>query len=66
MMLYMRICFKKDRLIIPLLIVFILFTCLLDIVSILYGEILSWSLMRVKGLMAFTALTLLFQNHARK
>ena len=28
----------------------ILITCLVDIVLILYGEILSWSLMGVKGL----------------
>ena len=40
-----------DQLIIPRLIfVFILITCLHDIVSILQGEILSWSLMGVKGL----------------
>ena len=41
-----------DRLIIPKLIYFfILTTCLLDIAFILLGEILSWSLMGVKGLM---------------
>ena len=40
-----------DQLIIPLLIFFyILVTCLLDIELILEGEILSWSLMGVKGL----------------
>ena len=40
-----------DQLIIPLLIFFyILITCLLDIELILEGEILSWSLMGVKGL----------------
>ena len=40
-----------DQLMIPRLIfVFILITCLHDIVSILQGEILSWSLMGVKGL----------------
>ena len=40
-----------DRLIITYLIFcFILITCLLDIVLILFGEILSWSLMGVKGL----------------
>ena len=39
-----------DQLILPKLIFFfILITCLLDIVLILYGEILSWSLMGVKG-----------------
>ena len=40
-----------DQLIIPKLIfLFTLITCLLDIVLILYGEILLWSLMGVKGL----------------
>ena len=40
-----------NQLIIPLFIFFfILVTCLLDIVLILYREILSWSLMGVKGL----------------
>ena len=40
-----------DQLIIPKLIFFsILITNLLDIVLILLGEILSWSLMRVEGL----------------
>ena len=40
-----------DQLVIPILIFFfILITCLLDIVLILLGEILSWSLMGVKGL----------------
>ena len=40
-----------DQLIIPKLIfLFTLITCLLDIVLILYGEILFWSLMGVKGL----------------
>ena len=40
-----------DQLIIPKLIFFcILITCPVDIVLILYGEILSWSLMGVKGL----------------
>ena len=40
-----------DQLIIPSLVFFvILITCLLDIVLILEGEILSWSLMGVKGL----------------
>ena len=41
-----------DQLIIPSLVFFvILITCLLDIVLILMeGEILSWSLMGVKGL----------------
>ena len=40
-----------DQLIIPLLIFFfILITCLLDIVLMLCGEILSWSLKGVKGL----------------
>ena len=38
-----------DQLIIPKLI-FLFITCLLDIVLILYGEILFWSLMGVKGL----------------
>ena len=39
------------QLIIPKLIFFfILITCLVDIVLILLGEILSWSLMGVKGL----------------
>ena len=39
------------QLIIPQLIFFFfLITCLLDIVLILKGEILSWSLMGVKGL----------------
>ena len=39
-----------DQLIIPKLIFFfILITYLVDIVLILYGEILSWSLMGVKG-----------------
>ena len=39
------------QLIIPYLIFFFfLITCLLDIVLILKGEILSWSLMGVKGL----------------
>ena len=33
---------------------FILITCLLDIVLTLYGEILSWSLMGVKGLTPLT------------
>ena len=37
---------------------FILITCLLDIVLILYGEILSWSLMRVKGFTAASCETL--------
>ena len=42
-----------DQLIIPKLIFFfILITCLLDIVLILKGEILSWSLMGVKGVMS--------------
>ena len=41
----------SDQLIIPeLIFFFILVTCLLDIVWILWGEILSWSLMGVKGL----------------
>ena len=40
-----------DQLIMPSLIfLFILITCLLDIVPILEGEIQSWSLMEVKGL----------------
>ena len=40
-----------DQLIIPWLIfVFILITCLHDVVMILLGEVLSWSLMGVKGL----------------
>ena len=40
-----------DQLIIPKLIFFfILITCLVNIVLILQGEILSWSLMEVKGL----------------
>ena len=40
-----------DQLIMPSLIfLFILITCLLDIVLILEGEIQSWSLMGVKGL----------------
>ena len=40
-----------DQLIIPQLIFFfILITCLLDIVLILLGEIMSWSLIGVKGL----------------
>ena len=39
-----------DQLIIPKLIFFfILITYLVDIVLILYGEILSWSLMEIKG-----------------
>ena len=39
-----------DQLIIPKLIfLFTLITCLLDIVLILYGEILFWSFMEVKG-----------------
>ena len=37
---------------------FILITCLLDIVLILYGEILSWSLMGVKGFTAASYETL--------
>ena len=37
---------------------FILITCLLDIVLILYGEILSWSLMGVKGFTAASCETL--------
>ena len=32
----------------------ILITCLLDIVLMLYGEILSWSLMGIKGLKPLT------------
>ena len=48
-----------DQLIIPKLIpklifLFTLITCLLDIVLILYGEILFWSLMEVKGLRLIT------------
>ena len=44
-----------DQLIIPKLIfLFTLITCLLDIVLILYGEILFWSLMGVKGLRLIT------------
>ena len=44
-----------DQLIIPKLIFFFtLITCLLDIVLILYGEILFWSLMEVKGLRLIT------------
>ena len=40
-----------DQLIIPFLrLSFILITCLLDIVLTLLGEILSWSLVGVKGL----------------
>ena len=40
-----------DQLIIPLQIFFfVLITCILDIVFILQGEILSWSLIGVKGL----------------
>ena len=40
-----------DQLIMPSLIfLFILITCLLDIVLILEGEIQSWSLVGVKGL----------------
>ena len=40
-----------DQLIIPWLIfVFILITCLHDVVMILLGEVLSWSLIGVKGL----------------
>ena len=40
-----------DQLIIPLLVLFfILIACLLDIVSIFEGEILSWSHVGVKGL----------------
>ena len=40
-----------DQLIIPFLrLFFILITCLLDIVLTLLGEILSWSLVEVKGL----------------
>ena len=40
-----------DQIIMPSLIfLFILITCLLDIVPILEGEIQSWSLMEVKGL----------------
>ena len=43
-----------DQLIIPILIFFfILITYLVDIVLILKGEILSWSLIRVKGLMMY-------------
>ena len=43
-----------DQLIIPILIFFfILITYLVDIVLILKGEILSWSLMEVKGLMMY-------------
>ena len=39
------------QLIIPLLVLFfILIACLLDIVSIFEGEIMSWSHMGVKGL----------------
>ena len=42
------------QLIIPILIFFfILITYLVDIVLILKGEILSWSLMGVKGLMMY-------------
>ena len=41
-----------DQLIIPWLIYFFIpITCLLDIVLILWGEILNWSLMGFKGLM---------------
>ena len=48
-----------DQLIIPKLIFFfILITYLVDIVLILYGEILSWSLMGVKGLMCDSGVTL--------
>ena len=44
-----------DQLIIPKLIfLFTLITCLLDIVLILYGEILFWSLMEVKRLRLIT------------
>ena len=44
-----------DQLIIPKLIfLFTLITCLLDIVLILYEEILFWSLMEVKGLRLIT------------
>ena len=43
-----------DQLIIPILIFFfILITYLVDIVLILKGEVLSWSLIRVKGLMMY-------------
>ena len=43
-----------DQLIIPVIdIFFILITCLLDIVLILLGEILSWSLMGIKGLITY-------------
>ena len=43
-----------DQLVIPILIFFfILITYLVDIVLILKGEILSWSLIRVKGLMMY-------------
>ena len=37
----------------PPIFFFILTTCLLDIVLIVSGEILSWSLMRVEGLTLF-------------
>ena len=44
-----------DQLIIPVIdIFFILITCLLDIVLILLGEILSRSLMGVKGLITYS------------
>ena len=43
-----------DQLIIPKLIFFfILITYLIDIVLILWGEILPWSLMGVKGLITY-------------
>ena len=43
--------FGLDQLIIlKLILFFILITCLLDIVMIMQGEILFWSLMEVKGL----------------
>ena len=50
-------CINLDNLVLGQLIIawlmyfFILITCLLDIVLILWGEILSWSHMRAKGLM---------------
>ena len=50
-----------DQLIIPQMIFFfILITCLLDFVLILSGEILSWSLMGVKGLTPKSDLHLIY------
>ena len=48
-----------DQLIIPLLLFFCsLVMCLLDVVLLLYGEILSWSLIEVKGLKVYLGLHL--------